>query len=51
MKKIIYIVLICLIFASCKKTEIVESTKPVLIKVEAMHTTGQIITSEVVFVK
>lgn len=51
MKKIILFALICLTFASCKKIETIEPNKPVLVKVEALHTTGQIITSEVVFVK
>ena len=51
MKKLIWLALISLISSSCRKTETIESTQPILVKVEAIHTTGQIISSEVVFIK
>jgi hypothetical protein len=51
MKKLIYIAIVCLVFSSCKKIETIDESKPILVKVEAIHTTGQVVTSEIVFVK
>jgi hypothetical protein len=51
MKKLIWLAVISLVISSCTKKEIVEETNPVLVKVEATHTTGQVVTSETVFVK
>lgn len=51
MKKLIWIVIICLVFSSCRKIETIEESKTVLVKVEAIHTTGQIVTSDIVLVK
>lgn len=53
MKKYILAFLTALSFVSlsCRKTENIESTKPILVKVEAIHTTGQIVSSEIVFIK
>ena len=51
MKKLIWLALISLVSLSCRKTEIIEEAKPVLVKVEATHTTGLVISSEIVYIK
>jgi hypothetical protein len=51
MKKLIWLAAISLVSSSCNKTEIIEKSKPVMIKVEATHTTGQVISSEIVLVR
>lgn len=51
MKKFIWLAFISFVFSSCRKTVSIEETKPILVKVEAIHTTGQIVSSEVVFIK
>ena len=51
MKKLIWLAIISLVFSSCKKIETIDESKPVLVKVEAIHTTGQVVSSEVVFIR
>ena len=51
MKKLIWMAAISLVSSSCRKIETIDESKPVLVKVEATHTTGQVISSEIVFIK
>jgi len=53
MKKYIlaFLTVLTLLSLSCKKIETIDESKPVLIKVEAIHTTGQVVSSEIVFIK
>jgi len=51
MKKLIWLAAISLVSSSCKKIETIDESKPVLVKVEAVHTTGQVVSSEVVFIR
>ena len=53
MKKLIltFLTVLTLISLSCRKIEIVEPAQPVLVKVEATHTTGLVVSSEIVFIK
>ena len=53
MKKYIlaFLTVLTLVSLSCRKIEIIEEAKPILVKVEAIHTTGQVVSSEIVFIK
>jgi len=53
MKKFIYLIVMILVISSCQKEQEVVQQKiePVLIKVEANHTTGQIVSSEIIIVR
>lgn len=54
MKKILFILAITVAFISCTQEPVVlnnTKTSPVLIKVEAIHSTGEVITTPIVTVR
>jgi len=54
MKKIIGLLSLSLLVLSCNKTEKEEvnvNTAPVAIRIDAIHTTGEIVSSEVILVR
>jgi hypothetical protein len=53
MKKLIYLIAMMVLISSCQKEKEVAQQKvePVMIKVEANHTTGQIVSSEIILIR